>query len=187
MTPELRELIEESREILEADQPSNMGWAYLRPPAEEDALSEEFPPSVRDLLRVSDGILAGYFDMPSAGQLADFQSDLEGAPEFTGIPDDPGRWFVFAVLVDEPLFINRESGSVWLFPWTGDEWYMRNEFFEIAPDLDSFMRYYVFGPGYAEIGSDDDEWYAFLGEQGLLEESEEDDDDEEGDEEEARQ
>ncbi|MFG2051420.1 hypothetical protein ACGFIW_28805 [Micromonospora sp. NPDC048935] len=51
---------------------------------------------------------------------------------------------------------------------------MREFFLDVAPDLDSFLVYYVFGAGYGEVGRDDDAWWGFLDDQGLITPGDED-------------
>ncbi|AVT38346.1 SUKH-4 family immunity protein [Plantactinospora sp. BB1] len=176
MNPELRELIAELRTDLEADRPATLAWAQINQGAPADEIPAELPRSVRDLLETADGLLAGAFDLPSVAHLDDIQYYIAQMPEFTGVADEPAEWLVFGTLSDEPLLIRRDSGAVWYLPAeTTDEWFMRELFLDVAPDLDSFLGYYVFGPGYAEIGAED-RWWAFLGEQGLATPGDEDED-----------
>ena len=51
---------------------------------------------------------------------------------------------------------------------------MSDAFEELAPDVESFVDYYLLGPGYADLTPADDRWSAFLDEQGLLDEEDED-------------
>ncbi|WP_433131281.1 SUKH-4 family immunity protein [Micromonospora sp. CA-240977] len=168
MNPDLRELIAELRTDLEAAQPATLVWAQIDQGAPADTIPAELPQSVRELLETADGILAGAFDLPGAANINDLQSHLDSMPEFTGVADEPSEWLVFGRLHDEPLLIRRDTGAVWYFPAeTTDEWFAREFFLEVASDLDSFLAYYVFGAGYGEIGFDHDDWWGFLGEQGL--------------------
>ncbi|WP_444947734.1 SUKH-4 family immunity protein [Micromonospora ureilytica] len=175
MNPELRELIAELRTDLEADQPATLVWAQLNEGAPADQIPAGLPQSVRELLETANGLRAGGFDLRSAARLDRIEYYLELMPEFTGVADEPAEWLVFGTLNDEPLLIRRDTGAVWYFPAeTTDEWFMREAFFEVAPDLDSFLSYYVFGAGYGEVDSDDDEWWGFLDEQGLTTPGDED-------------
>ncbi|MEU4474962.1 SUKH-4 family immunity protein [Micromonospora sp. NPDC023888] len=168
MNPELRELIAELRTDLEADQPATLVWAQINAGVPADTIPTELPRPVRELLETADGIRAGAFDLPDAVHIGDIQYHLAHLPEFTGVADEPSEWLVFGLLHEEPLLIRRDTGAIWYFPAeTTDEWFAREFFLDVAPDLDSFLAYYVFGAGYGEIGFDDDEWWGFLGEQGL--------------------
>ncbi len=175
MNTDLRELIAELRTDLEADQPATLGWAQINEGAPVDKIPADLPQPVRELLGTADGILAGAFDLPAVANLDHFQYYLEMMPEFTGVADEPAEWLLFGKLHDEPLLIRRDTGAVWYLPEeTTDEWFMRGLFLEVAPDLDSFLAYYVFGAGYGEIGSDNDDWWRFLDEHDLTTPGDED-------------
>ncbi|MDR7276601.1 SUKH-4 family immunity protein [Catenuloplanes atrovinosus] len=175
MNPDLRELIEELRADLEAGQPETLSWAEIQGAVPSDKIPDDVPQPVRELLEVADGILAGAFSLSSTRTYGYFQSVLGDMPGFTRVSDEPDKWFVFGRLHEEPLLLHRETGAVWYFPRTdGDEWYMREEFEGVASDLDSFLAYYVFGAGYAELGADDDEWWNFLADQGVAGSDDED-------------
>ena len=166
---DLRALIGKLRADLEADLPATRAWAQINAGAVPGTIPADVPGPVRELLDVADGILAGAFVLFGTGSYDCFPYAFAYMPEFTGVGDEPAKWALFGNLSDEPLLLNRETGAVWYFPFTGAEWYMREEFAEIAPDLDSFLAYYVFGPGYREIGCDrPDHWWRFLHSQGLI-------------------
>jgi len=163
LNSELRELIAELRTDLAAGQPATLAWAQLNEGAPADKIPADLPQPVRELLETADGILAGAFDLPAVANLDDIQYYLDYVPEFTGVAAEPAEWLVFGTLHDEPLLIRRDTGAVWYLPAeTTDEWFMRELFLDVAPDLDSFLAYYVFGAGYGEIGADDDTWWGFL-------------------------
>lgn len=180
MNPELRELIEELRTDLEAGRTVPVSWAQINEAALPDTIPDDVPPQVRELLEVADGILAGAFSLSNTRTYSYFQSLLDDMPDYTHVSDDPGGWYVFGRLHDEPLLLHRQTGAVWYFPPTsGDEWYMREEFEGVATDLDSFLAYYVFGAGYAEVAFEEpDEWWAFLGAHDLTTPGESNEDDE---------
>ena len=175
MNTELSELIAELRTDLEADQPATLVWAQINEGAPADKIPADLPQQVRELLETADGIRASAFDLRGAKQMDNIQYYIEHMPEFTGVADEPAEWLVFGTLHEEPLLIRRDTGAVWYLPAeTTDEWFMRELFLEVAPDLDSFLAYYVFGAGYGEIGFDNDEWWGFLGEQDLTTPGDED-------------
>jgi SUKH-4 immunity protein of toxin-antitoxin system len=172
---ELRELIAELRTDLETDQPATLAWAQINAGAPAGTVPARLPEQVRELLETADGVLAGAFDLPAAASLKDIQYYIEHMPGFTGVAAEPAEWLVFGTLSDEPLLIRRDTGAVWYFPAeTTDEWFMRELFLDLAPDLDSFLAYYVFGAGYGEVGHDDDRWWRFLDEHDLTTPGDED-------------
>ncbi|MEH1165239.1 SUKH-4 family immunity protein [Micromonospora sp. CPCC 205539] len=176
MTPELRQLIEELRADLAEDQPASLGYAQFGDGAATDAVPADLPADLRDLLLVVNGLRAGRFELRSTSTLASIQYYLDYAPEFSRIPADPSGWLVIGTRSDEPIFMDRGTGAIWYFPPTNTEWAMSDTFEEIAPDVDSFVHYYLLGPGYAELTPAGDRWHAFLDEQGLLDDEDEDDD-----------
>ncbi|WP_406079694.1 hypothetical protein [Micromonospora sp. NBC_00858] len=173
MTPELHQLIEELRADLVEDQPANLGYAQFGDGAATDALPADLPAGLRDLLLVADGLRAGRIELASTSTLAGIQYHLDYAPAFSSIPEDRAGWLVIGTHSDEPIFMDRGTGAIWYFTPTGTEWFMSDAFEELAPDLDSFVHYYLLGPGYAELTPADDRWWAFLGQQGLLDEDDE--------------
>jgi hypothetical protein len=176
LNPDLRELIEELRADLVADEDNTVSWGSLSQGASPGTIPADVPQPVRELMEVTESIAAGGFYLPGISSSAKMQSGLELMPEYTGVAAEPAEWFYLGRLHEEPLLLRRDTGSVWFFPAVStDEWFMREAFQEIAPDLDSFLDYYVFGPGYAEIGQNDDNWWRFLGEQDLTTSGEEED------------
>ena len=172
MTPELRELIEELRTELAANLGDTLSFAQINDGAPSDKIPADLPADLREFLQVADGIRAGSFDFRSANELADVRYYLDYVPEFVPVAENRDGWLVIGTKSDEPLYMERQSGSIWYFGPTGTDWFGSDEFVEAAPDLTSFVDYYVFGRGYGELVTTEDRWYAFLGEQGLLDESE---------------
>ncbi|MEU1846302.1 SUKH-4 family immunity protein [Micromonospora sediminicola] len=175
MTPDLAQLLDELRADLAEEEPASLAYAQIGDPADEGDVPAELPTGLREFLLVADGLRAGAIELASSGRLAAVQYFLDYAPDFSPIPQDKAGWLVVGTRSDEPIFLERATGAVWYFPPTGTEWFMGDAFAELAPDLDSFVHYYVLGPGYAELVTDDDQWYAFLHRQGLLDEADEDD------------
>lgn len=173
MNPDLEQLLEELRTDLAEDMPASLAYAQFGDPAPEDAVPADLPAGLREFLRVTNGLRAGSFELASTSSLGDIQYYLDYAPDFSPIPQNKADWLVIGTRSDEPIFMERETGAIWYFPPTGTEWYMGDAFEEIAPDLDSFVDYYLLGPGYAELATANDEWYAFLERQGLLDEVDE--------------
>ncbi|MGW5556954.1 SUKH-4 family immunity protein [Micromonospora sp. NPDC003944] len=176
MNPDLRELIEELRVDLAADEDRTVSWGKISAGAPADKIPAEIPQPVRELMEVAESIAAGAFYLPGISSSASFQTGLPMMPDFTGVAAEPDQWYEFGRLKEEPLLLRRDSGAVWYFPEIStDEWFAREAFEQIAPDLDSFLAYYVFGAGYAEIGYDDDDWWRFLEEQDLTTPGEQED------------
>ncbi|MET7947112.1 hypothetical protein [Micromonospora sp. NPDC005324] len=173
MNLELRQLIEELRAEL-ADLPDSPAYAEFGEGAAIDAVPAGLPADLRDLLLVADGLRAGRVELASSSTLAGIQYHLDYAPDFSSIPQDRAGWLVVGVRSDEPIFMDRGTGAIWYFPPTGTEWFMSDAFEELAPDVESFVDYYLLGPGYADLTPADDRWFAFLDEQGLLDEDDED-------------
>ncbi|MFI7302829.1 SUKH-4 family immunity protein [Micromonospora aurantiaca] len=178
MTSDLAQLLDELRADLAADEPASLAYAQIGAPADDGNVPAELPAGLRDLLLVADGLRAGAFELASTDRLTGVQYFLDYAPAFSPVPQDKTGWLVIGTRSDEPIFLERATGAVWYFPPTGTEWFMGDAFEELAPDLDSFVHYYVLGPGYAELVTDDDAWYAFLDRQGLLDDADEVDEDE---------
>ncbi|MEU5873177.1 SUKH-4 family immunity protein [Glycomyces sp. NPDC047369] len=176
MNAELRQLIEELRADL-ADLPESLAYAEFGEGAAIDAVPAGLPADLRDLLLVTDGIRAGRVELASTSTLPGIQYHLDYAPEFSAIPQNRAGWLVIGTRSDEPVFMDRGTGAIWYFPPTGTEWFMSDAFEELAPDVESFVDYYLLGPGYADLTPADDRWFAFLDEQGLLDEDDEDDED----------
>ncbi|TNH27912.1 hypothetical protein FHG89_16740 [Micromonospora orduensis] len=172
MTPELRQLIGELRADLVEDEPASLEYAHFGEGAAIDAVPAGLPTDLRDLLLVADGLRAGLVELASTSTLAGIQYHLDHAPDFSTIPEDRAGWLVIGTCGDDPILMDRGTGAVWYFPPTGTEWFMSDTFEELAPDLGSFVDYYVLGPGYAELTPSDDLWFAFLDEQGLLDDEE---------------
>ncbi|GAA2711580.1 hypothetical protein [Actinoplanes palleronii] len=174
MNPDLRELIEELRADLVADRDNTVSWGNLSPGASPGTIPPTVPQPVRELMEVTEGISAGGFYFPHIPTSTKMQGELEDMPEYTGVAAESSEWFYLGRIKEEPLLLRRDTGAVWYFPEVStDEWFMREAFQQIAPDLDSFLGYYVFGAGYAEIGFDDDDWWRFLEEQDLTTPAEE--------------
>ncbi|MEV1072300.1 hypothetical protein [Micromonospora parva] len=173
MNAELRQLIEELRADL-ADLPESLAYAEFGEGAAIDAVPAGLPADLRDLLLVTDGIRAGRVELASTSTLPGLQYHLDYAPDFSAIPQNRAGWLVIGTRSDEPVFRDRGTGAIWYFPPTGTEWFMADAFEELAPDVESFVDYYLLGPGYADLTPADDRWFAFLDEQGLLDEDDED-------------
>lgn len=174
MNPELRQLIEELRADL-ADQPASLAYAEFGEGAAIDVVPASLPADLRDLLLVADGLRAGRLELASTSTLAGIQYHLDYAPDFSTIPEDRAGWLVVGTRSDEPIFMDLGTGAIWYFPPNGAEWFMSDDFEELAPDLESFVDYYLLGPGYADLTPADDQWFAFLDEQGLLDDDEDED------------
>lgn len=171
MTPELAQLIEELRADLAEEMPASLAYAQIGDPAPAEAVPADLPDGLREFLMVADGLRAGAFELRSTSSLADIQYFVDHAPDFSPIPEEKANWLVVATASDEPIFMERGTGSIWYFPAPDTEWFQAETFAEVAPDLDAFVHYYVLGPGYAELVRAGDRWHQFLDRQGLLDEA----------------
>jgi hypothetical protein len=170
LTPDLEQLLEELRADLAEDLPASLAYAQWGDRAPGEAVPAALPAGLREFLLVVDGLRAGSVELPSARRLDGVQYFRDYAPDFSPVLRNKAGWLVIGTRGDEPIFMERETGAIWHFPTTGAEWFTADAFEEIAPDLDSFVHYYILGPGYAELVSADDRWHAFLDRQGLLNE-----------------
>jgi hypothetical protein len=92
-------------------------------------------------------------------------------PEGTAVGLSPADWFCAGTVNDEPWFIRRIDGFIWLFPDTGVIWWMSSRFEKVSDDLEAFLTDVVWGPRYPSLtgASDDDQWYELLQEIGRVE------------------
>ena len=174
MNLELRQLIEELRADL-ADLPASLAYAEFGEGAAIDAVPASLPADLRDLLLVADGLRAGRFELASTSTLAGIQYHLITRRTSPPSREDRAGWLVVGTRSDEPIFMDRGTGAIWYFPPNGTEWFMSDAFEELAPDVESFVDYYLLGPGYADLTPADDRWFAFLDEQGLLDDEDDED------------
>jgi len=160
-------MIEEVRAALAADLQNTLSFAQFNGGAAPDTIPDGLPADLRELLLVADGLRAGSIDLAAIEDLAGVQYFLDYVPRHAPVADDPDVWLVVGTKSDEPLFMERQTGSVWHFPPTGTEWFMGDRFEPFAQDPTSFLLRFVFGSGYRALVGNDDRWYEFLGQQGL--------------------
>ncbi|MFR9800182.1 hypothetical protein ACL02U_30445 [Streptomyces sp. MS06] len=118
--------------------------------------------------RIVDGGNFGVVTVFALGAVGDFQfyaDQVEGSPVRLGREE----WFCCGLINDEPFFIKKADGSVWMFPDVGVEWWMSPEFHQSTDSLTSFLSEFVFGPRYREITplGEGDQWLQLLNEAGL--------------------
>lgn len=100
-----------------------------------------------------------------------------GAALAERLPDGNERWCGIGEIADVPVFMDRSDGTIWHALDATSEDFQRAEMTQIATDIWSFVTWYVIGPGYVEIFTeeeyeDDDEefeWAVFLRRNGFLE------------------
>lgn len=168
MNPDLAQLLDELRADLADDMPASLAYARFGDPGAEDEVPADLPAGLREFLLVVDGLRAGSFELASTRGLTNIQYYLDYAPDFSPIPRNKAGWLSIGTRSDEPIFMARDTGAIWHFPTPATEWLTADTFEEIAPDLDSFVRYYLLGPGYPELVAADDRWHAFLHQQRLV-------------------
>lgn len=149
-----------------ADLQDTLSFAQFNGGAAPGKIPDGLPTDLRELLLVVDGIRAGSIDLASSEGLAGVQYYLDDVPEYVPAADDPDRWMVVGTKNDEPLLMERDTGSIWYFPPTGTEWFMGDRFESLAQNLTTFLHHFVFGPGYGALVGND-RWSEFLDRQGL--------------------
>lgn len=114
--------------------------------------------SYREVLHLFDGARCGAIDLWSYADLSQHQFRV------SGMEGGSNTWLEIGQVLYEPLLLNHDDRSVYLFD-TGEEQvrFLRN-------NLQSFLKNDVFGPGHAKLVPDceQDEWYLFLREMGLV-------------------
>jgi len=78
------------------------------------------------------------------------------------------KWYCIGKVVDDPLFLRRDTGEVWYFPDTGVPWQDSDRFEVAARTLSEFVEQFLFGPRYATLCPRDEAWLSVLREVGLI-------------------
>ncbi|MBO1415103.1 hypothetical protein [Streptomyces sp. FH025] len=144
--------------------------------ADQDAIPQEAPAGVGELLRASDGL---YLDHSTrlfeASEIMDrqFPEGLEDAELPNGSPlDDTSRFFFFGLARENPLLVDRD-GSVWRAPDEGALWYTGCRLEQIAGSVDEFFRTWVASSRFQDLAGltpddlDNSHWYQLLRLSGL--------------------
>lgn len=123
----------------------------------------EAPAEYLDLLRLADGPIFGEVVVYDAKIIEKYQFY---ADEDEGAPVRLGRdlWFCFGKVNEDPLFINRQDGTVWGFPDRGIVWQDSDVFERFADSLGEFLERYALGPEYRALSGvgEDDQWWRLL-------------------------
>jgi hypothetical protein len=166
ITRETEELVADARRLLRQEEELSL-TCYIsegtsRPPR------DELPGEYVEFLRVANGAGFGRITILSGDHAMDSQFYADNV-EGRAIQLGRDAWFCFGKVDDDPLFINRESGSVWAFPDRRRLWWQSDIFKQISNNLDSFINEYSLGNKYLILtgGSEDDPWWEFLGRMGL--------------------
>jgi hypothetical protein len=136
-------------------------FAILGDPA-GDVDEHSYRPELADLLRTANGMhCGGVMLLGRRGLLEDNRADLlEGGSD---------RWCCVGDIADVPMFVDRGDGAVWFAHDAGPTDFMEPPMEEIAPDIWSFVGWYVFGPGYRELFQvSGQRWVDFLQEHDLF-------------------
>lgn len=123
----------------------------------------EAPAEYLELLRLSDGPSFGdvvVYGVKWIEKNQFYADDREGAPVRLG----RHLWFCFGHVNDDPLFINRQDGTVWGFPDQGIVWQNSDVFEKLADGLGEFLERYALGPEYRVLTGveEDDQWWRLL-------------------------
>lgn len=99
-----------------------------------------------------DGARFGTIDLWSYNELLKKQFIIEGFVE------KQYDWLVIGRINDDPLFMNKKSGEIFLYDL------YKMEVFEELGDLSNFLTHYGFGDGYKKfiLNVSNNEWYKFI-------------------------
>lgn len=151
--------------MVEATQDSYMFATF---PAGADAASvADLPVGLADLLQVTNGPRAGILAVFAAEALPDNQFHCDDLPLLEGGRE---RWCCFAMGLDFPLMIERDTEAVWWFAdLEAEDYFMAERFERLTDSVDDFVDRFLLGAGYRQFSpSNDDWWYQFLRERQLV-------------------
>jgi hypothetical protein len=140
-------------------------WRMMNsvPQGVSGAIEFDVPAEYLELLRITDGPIFGGIVLYDAKRIEKYQFY---ADEDEGALVRLGRemWFFFGLVNEDPIFINRQDGSVWGFPDRGIVWQDSDAFEQFADGVGDFLEKYAFGQGYRSlVGVDeDDQWWRLL-------------------------
>ncbi|WP_371499929.1 hypothetical protein OG871_26440 [Kitasatospora sp. NBC_00374] len=161
ISPELEQAVVAARAAVQRER----GWSMMNsvPKGVPAPSGMEAPPEYLELLRVANGGIFGrivVFDVKTAGKMQFYADVIEGVPVRLGRES----WFCFGKVNDDPLFIDRNDGSIWGFPDMGVIWWQSNVFERLSGSLDDFLVGHAFGPGYRLLSGapEDDQWWRLL-------------------------
>lgn len=145
--------------------PLEREWRMMNsiPEGTSRASGVEAPAEYLELLRLTDGPSFGevvVYDVKRIEKNQFYADDDEGAPVRLG----RDLWFCFGKVNEDPLFINRQDGSVWGFPDQGIVWQDSDVFEKFADSLGEFLERYALGPEYRALSGveEDDQWWRLL-------------------------
>jgi hypothetical protein len=120
-------------------------------------------PAARDLCAVVNGMRCSGIDIYSMEDILE-----RGLSYATRLPGGSEAWHAIGDVVGIPVLLKRDDGTIW-YPtiWSGHT-FDEGPLQQIAPDLWTFVGWFVMGPGYLDVFSNPDEWVAFLREHDLF-------------------
>lgn len=122
------------------DDPVSGMYRVGRPLAE---VVTDLPQAYIDLLRVANGGKIGAFQFLSSQEMRTARIDLDAYPDsLNGLELE--LLCEVGVYVDAPVAVLRGDGSVWSFPDLSKHWWMDQVIERVAPDLDAYLRGWVF-------------------------------------------
>ncbi|MCX4743790.1 hypothetical protein [Streptomyces antibioticus] len=121
------------------------------------------PAEYLELLEIANGGIFGrivIFDAKAVKKMQFHADDIEGSPVRLG----RDGWFCLGKVNDDPIFVDRNNGSVWGFPERGVVWWQSDTFECWAGSVGDFILRYIFGPGYRSVcnAPEDDQWWRLL-------------------------
>ncbi|GHJ15889.1 hypothetical protein [Micromonospora sp. AKA38] len=168
---EAGDLVERIRPLLTTESEWRMMNSLPLPKSDGGAVLPGVPSSYLEMLKIADGFICGPVVMFDSSTVISMQFYAEN-PEGSSARLTKEEWFCAGVVSDEPWFINRLDESIWLFPDTGVEWWMSEQFEEAAPSLKEFLVDVVCGPRYVSLtgAQEGDQWWRLLERVGRIQE-----------------
>lgn len=161
ISSELRQAVRDARAAI----PLEREWWMMNriPEGIPRTSGADAPAEYLELLSLTEGPNFGAILVYDAKRVEKYQfyaDEVEGAAVRLG----RDLWFFFGLVNEDPLFINRQDGTVWGFPDRGIVWRDNDVFERFADSLGEFLERYALGSEYlAFSGSEeDDQWWRLL-------------------------
>lgn len=120
-------------------------------------------PDIRDLCAVTNGMRCRGIDVYGVDDVLE-----RGLSYSTRLPGGPDAWQTVADVIGLPFLLNRVDGTIWYPTVWNVHTFHEGPLQQVAPDLWSFVGWFVMGQGYLDIFSSPDEWTDFLQEHDLF-------------------
>ncbi|MHB9861199.1 hypothetical protein [Streptomyces sp. YIM S03343] len=160
MADELGRALSKAREEIE----SGVEWSIYNsiPDGASRRPELDAPEEYIDFLLIADGVIMGcvvILDRKSAEK-----SQVWISPGNVDVPEDPDNWFVAGKVNENPVLLNRQNGSVWIYSDILTSWWASQDFERAADSLAEFVMKYGLGPGYLRLtgAPESDQWWRLL-------------------------